>query len=127
MKLNWKENDLTGRMEANFSAKLISVSESTFKNVNETEYRIAGIELENGNQVQGLMYEKNFEHGVEIGNSYSCRAIYDKENPENLLITISHLPSAKRASLEDFGLTIEDVQPADDFAKVNKKVKEEVE
>lgn len=128
MKLNWKKNETSGNSEATFAAKLEAVSDRTFKNVNDTEYRIATIKLpESGDSRSAIMYESNYQHGVEVGKTYACRIIFNKENPENVLLTVSHLIAGERATLSDFGISVEDVkEEADDFANVQKKVKEEV-
>lgn len=128
MKLNWKKNETSGNMEATFAAKLEAVSDRTFKNVNDTEYRIATIKLpESGESKNAIMYESNYQHGVEVGKTYACRIIFNEENPDNVLLTVSHLIAGGRATLSDFGINIEDVkETADDFDKVREKVKEEV-
>lgn len=109
MNLTWTKNELTGSYEAGFSAKLRSVSDATFQNVNETTYRIANIELPTGKVVSGLMYESNFQHGVQVGNTYLCRAVYQGEG-QNVLITVSHLAAAERATINDFGFELSEVK-----------------
>lgn len=109
MKLTWKKSELTGSYEANFSAKLRSISDATFQNVNKTVYRIANIELPTGKVVSGLMYESNFQHGVQVGNSYLCKAVYEGKG-DNVLITVSHLAAAERASIGDFGFELSEAK-----------------
>ena len=111
MNLTWKQNETTGNYEANFSAKLMSVSDKTFASNNEkgTLYRAVTIQLENGNSFQGIMYESNYKHGVTIGNSYLCRAINSGKD-ENVLLTVSHLAAAPRATTKDFGFSLADVK-----------------
>ena len=119
MNLNWIKNEKTGSYEAAFAAKLRSVSDKTFTNVNGTEYRIASIDLPNGKTVSGIMYESNFQHGVTVGNTLACRAIYQGSG-ENVLITVSHLAAAERATIDDFGFELakEEVKSDAGFAKV---------
>jgi len=111
MNLTWKQNEQTGNYEANFSAKLMSVSDRTFISSNEkgTLYRAVTIQLENGNSYQGIMYEANYQHGVAIGNSYLCKAINSGKD-ENVLITVSHLAAAPRATVKDFGFSLSQVK-----------------
>ena len=111
MNLTWKQNEMTGNYEANFSAKLMSVSDRTFESKNEkgTLYRAVTVQLENGNSFQGIMYESNYKHGVTIGNSYLCRAINSGKD-ENVLLTVSHLASAPRATTKDFGFSLANVK-----------------
>lgn len=111
MNLTWKQNEQTGNYEANFSAKLMSVSDKTFASNNEkgTLYRAVTIQLENGSSYQGIMYEANYQHGVTMGNSYLCRAINSGKD-ENVLITVSHLAAAPRATVKDFGFSLSQVK-----------------
>ena len=112
MNLNWKFNQERNVHEASFAGILKSVSEQTFELNNEkkTKYRIATVELE-GKAIQAMMYEKNYAHGVKMGDSYSCRATYDPKWGNNQpLITVSHLPAAQRATLADLGFSLPDAK-----------------
>ena len=111
MNLNWKKNDLTGNYEANFSAKLMSVSDRVFQSNNEkaTPYRVATVQLEDGKAVSGIMYDANYQHGVTVGNTYLCRAITSGQD-DNVLVTVSHLTAAARATTKDFGFSLSKVE-----------------
>ena len=126
MNLNWTKNAETGSYEANLSAKLKSVSETVFqsKNDKKTEYRIAIVQLPNGKDVTAMMYEANYRHGVTPGTSYLCKAIYNKENGQDVLITVSHLVAGERASIKDLGFSMpsEASIPANtEFSQINGK------
>jgi hypothetical protein len=121
MKLNWKKSEaVEGRYEANLTAKLLSISNQTFKNVNETEYRIAVIEVE-GKSINAIMYEKNFQYGVENGKSYACRASFDSTTgSKDVLITVSHLVAGERVTIDDLGFEL----PVDEMAEIKAAEKE---
>jgi len=110
MNLEWKKSEVTGNLEASFNGKLLSVSETVLNLNNDakTEYRIATIQIDGSKgskNVTAIMYESNFKHGVEKGNSYLCKAVYDESRADkSVLITISHLVAGDRATIEDFGI-----------------------
>ena len=101
--LNFVKSPVTGQFEAGFNAKLVSISKTILTNSNGTQYRIAQIELPNGKEVSGRMYEANYKHGAPIGQSVLCRATKynDSTGNEMLDITVSHLTGAERATLAD--------------------------
>lgn len=105
--LNWKKNEEYNQFEATFAAKLKSVSEEEFENSNGTRYYVVTGEFE-GQTFSAMMYAKNYEHGVEIGETYACRAVFtpDRDSDE-VLITMSHLTSGGRLKASDLGLTQE--------------------
>lgn len=97
-------NEVTGRNEYQFMGELLSVAKEPIKNVNNTEYRPCSIKFmaPNGNEVtsRALMYEKNFQHGVEVGEEYLCTATTDAdaEKGKEVLITVSHLQSTSETA-----------------------------
>jgi len=101
-------NPVTGNQEIQFEGKLLSISDQplALNNEKKTLYRPATIEFVNMQgvvtTVGALCYEKNFSHGMKVGTTYQCRAIFTPEQ-ENPLVTISHLISSQRASAADFG------------------------
>jgi hypothetical protein len=119
----FKRNTRTNNLEAQFSAKLISLSESVQQNSNGTDYRVGTIEFSdvNGNtqRSSALMYESNFAYiqdeyeknedtkQLECVNgvqTYLCTAINDdSRDGDNVLITVSHLTGAGRATKSMFG------------------------
>jgi hypothetical protein len=108
MKLNWKKDEVTGNLIANFTGKLVSVAENAIENVNGTQYRPCTVTINDAGQktnITGIMYEKNYEHGVDIGDNLLCRASYDPEQEgEDIFVNVSHLKAAERATLSTFGL-----------------------
>jgi len=107
--LNWKKNEEYNQLEATFAAKLKSISEEEFylNNANKTPYHVVTGEFDN-QTFSALMYSKNYEHGVDIGETYSCRAIFDPERgSDEPLILMSHLTAGERLKISDLGLTEE--------------------
>ncbi len=117
-----KVNPATGVTEksAPFVAELASVSKEAKEMDNEkkTLFRNAQCRFENnkGDVVkrQCIIYESNYKYGMEIGEEYAGRAtqIIDENGKARVLLTLSHLDSAKGASLDDFGLEQPAVQTA---------------
>lgn len=100
----FSENKVTGSPECNFIGKLVSVAKEPKNNGNGTPYRACSVEFKNADEkvVQrgGLIYEKNYSYGMQVGNEYLCTA---RITDQGVLITVSHLQSAARASVDDFG------------------------
>jgi len=90
-------NSVTGQEEVVFAAKVLSISAKPLKNVNGTEYRPASIEFKDASgkvqQTSCIVYEKNFQHGISVGNSYLATAA---KTEKGVLITLSHLTDAAR-------------------------------
>lgn len=106
---NFQKNEVTGLMQANFTAKLISISNSTKTNTNGKEYRVASIKFVDANDVEqtisALMYEKNYSKGVEVNNEYLATVTIMPDNQP--LVTVSHLQGAERATINMFGIAVE--------------------
>lgn len=87
------KNELTDKLQTQFSAKLINVSTNILKNVNGTEYRLANIEFTDAEgkvqRISAMIYESNFKQGVKNGEYYLTTATYDEE--KGVLVTVSHL------------------------------------
>jgi hypothetical protein len=104
-------NPTTGEQQkrANFSAKLISISDKTLTNVNGTEYRVATIEFKDAKgvsqRVSAMIYENNFKYGMTVGETYNATVTITSGNAP--LITVSHLTgSGVRATADMFGLSV---------------------
>lgn len=100
-------NPTTGQNEAQFTAKLLSVSTNKLANINGTEYRPASIEFVDVNgkkqTASCIVYEKNFSYGMEKDSSYLATA---SQTEKGVLITLSHLSgSADRPNEGMFGFT----------------------
>lgn len=106
---NFQKNEVTDLMQANFTAKLISISNSTKTNSNGKEYRIASIKFTDADAVEqtitAIMYEKNYSKGVKVGNDYIATVTIMPDNQP--LVTVSHLQGAERATINMFGLAVE--------------------
>lgn len=115
---NFVTNEVTGNKEASFSGKLVSVGETVLesKNENKTPYRVGTIEFEdaqgNTKQRSCMIWESNYKYGMQVGNSYLCKAvIVNGDEGPGVLLYASHLTQASRASLEDFGVEATQAQP----------------
>jgi len=97
-----------GTFEAKCSVKLLSIGEKTQENSNGTTYKVATVKMDNGKTVTAIVYEGNYSFGVELGNNYAAKAIYDPERGGDLLIQMSHLIAGERANINDFDFEIEE-------------------
>jgi hypothetical protein len=100
----WTKNSVTGQLETTFQGVLVSIGETKNANSNGTLFRIGSVELPTGKVVSCRIYEKNLAHGMEVGESYRCRATKyaDKDGVIQVDIVMSHLTQAARASESDF-------------------------
>lgn len=107
-------NKTTGQEEVVFAGKLLSIAGKPLANVNGTEYRPASIEFTDASgkkqQTSCIVYEKNFQYGMSVGNSYLATAA---KTEKGVLITLSHLTDAERPSEEmfSFGVAAKTSQP----------------
>ena len=105
---NFKPNSVTGQLEANFNAKLISIGENFLSNSNGVKYKVGMIEFTNskGDLVQrnARIYEKNLSYGMPVGQSYLCTVskYQDASGATQYDIKCSHLQGAQRATSDDF-------------------------
>ena len=110
---NFKPNSVTGQLEANFNAKLISIGQNFLTNINNVKYKVGTIEFTNAqNQVvqkSARIYEKNLSYGMPVGQSYLCTVskYIDSAGATQYDIKCSHLQGAQRATSDDFeGATV---------------------
>ena len=105
---NFKPNSVTGQLEANFNAKLISIGENFLSNTNGVKYKVGTIEFTNAQnklvQKSARIYEKNLSYGMPVGQSYMCTVskYIDSAGATQYDIKCSHLQGAQRATSEDF-------------------------
>ena len=105
---NFKPNSVTGQLEANFNAKLISIGENFLTNSNKVKYKVGMIEFTNakGELIQRIarIYEKNLSYGMPVGQSYLCTVskYVDTAGATQYDIKCSHLQGAQRATANDF-------------------------
>ena len=106
--MEFKPNPVTGNMEAQFQAKLLSIGTTVlqFNNVNKTEYVVGTIEFPNaeGELVsrQAICYKKVADKGMTIGNTYVATAVITPNQADPLLI-VGGFTVAARATTDDFG------------------------
>ena len=105
---NFKPNSVTGQLEANFNAKLISIGENFLTSINNVKYKVGMIEFTNAKgeliQRSARIYEKNLSYGMPVGQSYLCTVskYQDASGSTQYGIKCSHLQGAQRATSEDF-------------------------
>ena len=104
-------NEVTGLPQANFNAKVISISNQTKTNKNGKEYHVATISFVDKDAVEqkcsALIYKGNFDKGMEIGNDYITTVTIMPDGQP--LITVSHLTRAPRATVDMFGYVAEEI------------------
>ena len=105
---NFKPNSVTGQLEANFNAKLISIGENFLTNANGSKYKVGTIEFKDAKGVLiqrgARIYEKNLSYGMPVGQSYLCTVskYQDASGSTQYDIKCSHLQGAQRATSDDF-------------------------
>ena len=105
---NFKPNSVTGQLEANFNAKLVSIGENFLTNINNVKYKVGMVEFTNAKgeliQRSARIYEKNLSYGMSVGQSYLCTVskYQDASGATQFDIKCSHLQGAQRATSEDF-------------------------
>ena len=105
---NFKPNSVTGQLEANFNAKLISIGENFLTNSNGVKFKVGMVEFTNAKgeliQRSARIYEKNLSYGMPVGQSYLCTVskYVDTAGATQYDIKCSHLQGAQRATSDDF-------------------------
>ena len=105
---DFKPNSVTGQLEANFNAKLVSIGQNFLENSNGVKFKVGTIEFTNvkGALVQksARIYEKNLSYGMPVGQSYMCTVskYQDASGSTQYDIKCSHLQGAQRATSDDF-------------------------
>lgn len=107
--MNFQTNPQTGAQEANFTAKLISMSDKTLTNVNQKNYKVGTIEFKDINgknqRTSAFIFEGNYQHGMEIGESYLTTATL---TDQGVICRVSHLTgSGEKATADMFGFETE--------------------
>ena len=108
-KFNFIRDEERAQSVAQFSAKLISMSQEAVGQFPSGKYYHVGtIEFENDKsqviQRTCIINKANFDKGMSEGNVYLCSAIL-RDGQDSILIVCSHLQSGSaRADLSDFGL-----------------------
>lgn len=121
-KLNWKKSaNASDRFEAKVEMTLVGTpSEKVFTNTNGTQYRVCTAKVaELDKQITAVIYEKNYQHGVEEGTAYSGtvsvtvgkdgKVKVDENGNYAIFAQMSHLPTNSRLTLEDINFSFEDV------------------
>jgi len=96
-------NPTTGNVECAFAARVDSISDKLFENANGTQYRVANVTFtdKSGQKqtVSSMVYEKNFQLGMEEGKSYLTIAT---KTDQGVFVHTSHLAAAERAEISMF-------------------------
>jgi hypothetical protein len=128
--MNFQTNQQTGAQEANFTAKLISMSEKVLTNVNQKNYKVGTIEFKDINEetqrTSCFIFEGNFKHGMVIGESYLTTATL---TDQGVICRVSHLTGTpEKATANMFGFESQNIQPANlvisDNSEINEKILE---
>lgn len=115
-KLTPIHNDVTGRTDYQFTAKLVSIGDKSRPNSNGKQYVVGTCEFVNqkGNIVQrtvqiynGNLTDKEGNIRMEVGNEYLTTASTDDEG--NVYLRMSHLANASRATADDFDFSATEV------------------
>lgn len=99
-------NKVTGQVQTQFEAKLISIADAPkeMQNEKQTLYRNCTIQFADKDGVEqtvsALMYESNYAYGVEPGKSYLATAT---KTDRGVLISVSHLVATIRPTEDMFG------------------------
>lgn len=122
-------NPTTGEQyfEAQFQSKLVAVNpDNVLENSNGTSYILGTIQYENAKgqpqESSAQIYLANYmdKEGntrMEVGKTYLTTVRVTPGDPRPPLVFVSHLTSAPRATEDDFGFSLENVQV--DAAKAN--------
>ena len=121
--MKFEINETTNNQEASFGAKLLSISEKTLENTNNTRYRIANIEFEDINgktqKSSAMVYEGHYKHGMEIGQTFLAKATL---SGKDVYITVSHLEyNSTRATVDMFGFETQETEIAATEVKTSTK------
>ena len=100
------------KQTSKFTAKLISVAKTPSVNAKGTQFRRCTVEYKSPatgeiKQSSATIWEKNYDYGMQIGESYAAtaEAWLNAEGNAQVSIIVSHLQNATSASLADFGFT----------------------
>jgi hypothetical protein len=109
---NWIQKSYNGSnfYEAEGNCKLVSISDVSHKNSNQTEYMWAKVEIANANgevvTADAQVYKTNFEKDAYVaGNSYKCTLRVTTEGPQadKLLILVAPFDGNAQVSASEFG------------------------
>jgi len=99
-----KTTDDQGNLQYEFNCELLSVSSELKTNVNGKQYRVGTIRFEDANgktqQVTAIIYEKNYQRGMKVGENYLATA---RPDGQNVFISCSALKYSERANADMFG------------------------
>lgn len=107
--INQRINEVTGNPETDFTAELLTISETvnTFKNDKETKYRIVGIKFKDKNgkmqSTTAFMYETNIQkYHPEIGKTYLATASKTDRGVFTTVSAIEFIDNRAEQSMFDF-------------------------
>lgn len=96
-----------GTPQVDIIAKLVSVSDTFIPNINGKKFLPCTIEFTDkaGKKVKssGIIYEKNYDHGMEVGTEYFATA---NLTPKGVLVTVSHLTQTSRPTEDMFDFAV---------------------
>ena len=110
--------DGSNAVEANVTAKLISIADEARENVNGTLYRPCTVSFDNDGiptTSRGIMYESNFEKGVAIGGHYLA-TISKRAGAKTPSLQLSHLEQSVGLTDDMFDYSTEEVSAKADLS-----------
>lgn len=98
-KLTWKSKTYNGvsTSYARFTGELKAISSEPRTSESGNLFRNAVVSYE-GQDIAGIMNEKNFEHGVNIGDKLMCEV--STTNGQDFYTNVSHLQGGASVDLE---------------------------
>jgi hypothetical protein len=112
LKLEFKADVYNGitRQVANFTGTLVSIAKLPIKNVNNTEYYPATVDMKdsNGNVRKGtscMIYKTSFDKGMEIGQDY-LGSVTIESGKQPLIKLTSGTGNGTRATMDDFDFQV---------------------
>lgn len=118
-------NKTTGKKEVQFTATLSSISEDTYKNSNDKEFKRANVTFVDAKgreqkNILATVYKSNYDHGITVGEDYlTTMTLGDDGKP---YLQMSHLQGGNVADVDMFG----DMLSSDVVSEANKQAQANV-
>ena len=116
LKLSFQADIYNGvtRQVANFTGTLVAIAKLPIKNVNNTEYYPATVDMKDshGNTLKGktcMIYKTSFDKGMEIGQDY-LGSVTMEAGKDPLIKLTSGTGNGTRATMDDFDFQVAPAQ-----------------
>ena len=111
------QNDYTGKIDFNFPAVLVSISDKVMKNSKGTEYVLGNVDFTypNGTPAKSVttqIFKKSLDHGITVGST--LLSTLSRDDDGKMWIRTSHLSAGNGIDTDAFGSMFDEVvaQPA---------------